>query len=311
MRRPSNNLTMQRYKFNLILLTLLLLGTTWLVLDRAVSAENESTASDLFLPLVLNHFSNFELRDSKFGIASNEALISISDASYFGPHCMNWRARSYTINCRLHTPYISDNEPYDMGNALNNVPPDYDGIIYWLNEPNRPNQADMEPCDAVTWKIELEEYWPDASFIGPNIIVDSLDWLQAYYECHHDIRGFYPPSGSIALHFYAYETDYSRDWERKEAVIEYVRQFNDGVRPNVHYTEFGLAKYVPIEDREAVATELRERVYNDDTVKRVFFYSRSPQSEDPRFLSLFDNDDRMTPVGCGFKITTVPHPDCD
>lgn len=196
-----------------------------------------------------------------------------------------------------------------MGHALQHIPLDYDGIIYWLNEPGRPDQGHMEPCDAVEWKLELEETWPNANLIGPNNIVESLPWVEEYYACHFEMVGEYPDASEVAIHWYAWAEDYTRDEERFEALVAFYQSHNNGQPPDVHLTEYGITYWVPEHYRTIVARQFREQIRDDDRIVRAFAFTRNPSSS-WRFLSVFDEDGHISDYGCGMLLTNVTHPDC-
>lgn len=250
---------------------------------------------------------NYQLRDRKFGLASRE--WEASDRAYFGDKCFNWSPLSLDEDCVEHIPMIY--APQYMNGARAHIPENYSGKIYWLNEPARPDQSYLSPCDSVDWKLELESIWPNARFIGPNNIVDSLSWLEDYYDCHFEKLGFYPDSSEVAMHYYAWSEDYSRDRNRFEAMVAFYQSHNGGEPPKIHLTEYGITYWVNPVFRTVIARQFREEIRDDPRIIRATAYTRQVSSSTSwRFLGVFDSDGEITAYGCGLLLTEVTHPDC-
>lgn len=126
--------------------------------------------------------------------------------------------------------------------------------IMGFNEPDRPDQANVPPEDAILPWLILEMLYPDRLLVSPAPSHEHPEWLVEFYDAFTIAVGRPPRFAALAIHCY-YVNTVDGCKEVFEQVIAYA---NDWDVPGVWVTEFGPVCSAQDFNADLSAAESRE-----------------------------------------------------
>lgn len=132
----------------------------------------------LFVFPILSLFQETNYRVFIPAVVSAEPRFGIAMAS------PGFRGDLETIGAQWSYTWTDKSDPplLKFGNISPNIPPDYDGYILFLNEPNVSIQANLSPDEAARRFEIARAYYPDAEILCCGVSVFAVDWIREFYE---------------------------------------------------------------------------------------------------------------------------------
>lgn len=238
---------------------------------------------------------------SKSGIAWNKA--GYNDVKPFGfSQFHTWTIFEYTaenlpparwenVKYLRHNPYFScPVRPYealrdpsvpvqeDLMDALQELAGDgYEGVVYFLNEPNHPGQCTLSPAEAVQIYMEVTAVCPACRFTMPNVsdwdYLAGWTWTKEYLSILQALHAPQPAYG--AFHVYRYPVQPVID--SYESLL-----YEFGVDVPLMITEYGNC-----DPQTAVA--MHNELLADGRVEEMYWFTAVGYGCTDLFVSTSDN----------------------
>lgn len=164
----------------------------------------------------------------------------------------------------------------------------YDGIVYFLNEPNHPGQCTMSPTEAAQMYSEVVTICPRCKFTMPNVsdwdYLANWSWTREYLGIMQAIHAPQPIYG--AFHTYKYPVTPMVD-----SYLLLLSEYQLDV--NVVITEYGNC-----DPQTAVA--MHNDLLSDDRVERMFWFTATGYGCTDLFIGTGDNS--LTELGSYFRL---------
>jgi len=164
----------------------------------------------------------------------------------------------------------------------------YDGIVYFLNEPNHPGQCTMSPAQAVQMYLEVATICPACKFTMPNVsdwdYLSNWAWTREYLGIMQAVHAPHPAYG--AFHTYRYPV-----FPMIDSYLSLLSEYQLDV--NVVITEYGNCDPV-------TAVAMHNDLLADDRVERMFYFTATGYGCTDLFNSTSDNS--LTELGDYFQL---------